>query len=49
MIVERPSLRIMLSSLSLVVASLQPASFPLPAVLSERNTGGLIAIWKAGI
>jgi hypothetical protein len=28
----------MLSSLSLVVASLQPASFPFPAALSENYT-----------
>jgi hypothetical protein len=28
MIVKRPGLRIMLSSLTLVVANLQPASFP---------------------
>jgi hypothetical protein len=38
MIVKRPGLRVMLSSLSLVVASLQPASFPFPATLSEGNT-----------
>jgi hypothetical protein len=35
MIVKRPGLGIMLSSLTLVVTSLQPASFPSPAVLSE--------------
>jgi hypothetical protein len=38
MIVKRPGLRIMLSSLFLVVASLQPASFPFPATLSEGYT-----------
>jgi hypothetical protein len=38
MIVKRPGLRIGLSSLSLVVASLQPSSFPFPAALSENYT-----------
>jgi hypothetical protein len=38
MIVKRPGLRIILSSLSLVVASLQPASFPFPAALLEGYT-----------
>jgi hypothetical protein len=40
MIVKRPGLRVMLSSLTLVVASLQPSSFPFPAVLSEGYTVG---------
>jgi hypothetical protein len=35
---KRPGLRIMLSNLSLVVASLQPASLPFPAALSEGYT-----------
>jgi len=39
-IVKRPGLRIMLSSLTLVAASLQPASFPFSAALSESDTGG---------
>jgi hypothetical protein len=38
MIVKRPDLRIMLSTLSLAVASLQPASFPFPAALSKGYT-----------
>jgi len=39
MIVKKhPGLGIMISSLSLVVASLQPASFPFPAALSEGYT-----------
>jgi hypothetical protein len=38
MIVKRPDLWIMLSSFSLVVASLQPASFPFPAAMSEGYT-----------
>jgi hypothetical protein len=38
MIVKRPSLKIMLSSLSLVVASFQPANSPFPAALSEGYT-----------
>jgi hypothetical protein len=38
MIVKPPGLRVMLSSLSLVVGSLQPASFPFPAALSEGYT-----------
>jgi hypothetical protein len=38
MTVKHPDLRIMLSSLPLVVAGLQPASFPFPAALSEGNT-----------
>jgi hypothetical protein len=40
MVVKRPGLRIMLSSLTLVVASLQPASFSFLAVLSEGYTVG---------
>jgi hypothetical protein len=38
MIVKRPDFRIMLSRLSLVVASLQPASFPFPAAMSAGYT-----------
>jgi hypothetical protein len=38
MIVKPPGLMVMLSSLSLVVASLQPSTFPFPAALSEGYT-----------
>jgi len=38
MILKRPGLGIMLSSLTLVVASLQPASFPFPAAMSAGYT-----------
>jgi hypothetical protein len=40
MIVKRSGLRIMLSSLTLAVTSLQPASFPFSAALSKGYTVG---------